>query len=121
MNVSDFIRYTPLASANRFAQIVGVLVKHGFGEIMERLGFKRRPFLRRKLPDEASGLPLWVKLRRVIEELGPTAIKIGQILSMRPDMIPTGLSEELRKLQENVPPTPYRPSRRPCTRPTAAR
>lgn len=107
MNASDLIRYTPLASANRFAQIVAVLVKHGFGEIMERLGFRRRKFFRRKRPDEAAALPLWVKLRRVIEELGPTAIKIGQILSMRPDMIPTGLSDELRKLQENVPPAPF--------------
>jgi ubiquinone biosynthesis protein len=107
MNASDLIRYTPLASAGRFATIMAVLAKHGFGELMERLGLRRRRFFRRKSVTEAAALPLWVKLRRVIEDLGPTAIKIGQILSMRPDMIPPQLSEELRQLQENVPPAPY--------------
>ena len=107
MNASDLIRYTPLASAHRFATIVAVLTRHGYGELMERLGLRRRPFFRRKAVPEAAELPLWVKLRHVIEELGPTAIKIGQILSMRPDMIPPDLCDELRNLQENVPPLPF--------------
>lgn len=107
MNASDLIRYTPLASANRFAHIVAVLTRHGYGELMERLGLRRRPFFRHKAVPEAVDLPLWVKLRRVIEELGPTAIKIGQILSMRPDMIPPDLCDELRNLQENVPPAQF--------------
>jgi len=107
MHASDLIRYTPLASAGRFAHIVAVLARHGFGELLERLGLRRRPFFRRKAARERAALPLWVKLRQVIEELGPTAVKIGQILSMRPDMIPPELAEELRGLQENVSPTAF--------------
>ena len=107
MNASDLLRYTPLASAGRLAHILAVLGRHGFGELLERLGLRRRSFFRRRASEDAADLPLWVKLRMVIEELGPTAIKIGQILSMRPDMIPPELSEELQKLQENVPPAPF--------------
>jgi len=70
-------------------------------------GLRRRPFFRRKADRDHGALPLWVKLRQVIEELGPTAIKIGQILSMRPDMIPPELAEELRGLQENVRPAKF--------------
>jgi ubiquinone biosynthesis protein len=48
----------------------------------------------------------WEKMRMVCEELGPTFIKFGQILSNRPDLIPFDLVLEFEKLQDNVPPMP---------------
>ncbi len=56
------------------------------------------------LPD-AHSLP--VHFRKVIEGLGPTFVKFGQLLSLRPDVIPVEYCEELRKLQDNVPGFPY--------------
>ena len=46
----------------------------------------------------------WAKMRLVCEELGPTFVKFGQILSNRPDLVPLELTFELEKLQDNVPP-----------------
>ena len=45
-------------------------------------------------------------MRLVCEELGPTFVKFGQILSNRPDLVPLALTLELEKLQDNVPPMP---------------
>ena len=104
---AGILQYTPLASANRLRIIVTVLVKHGFGELVDRLGLRRRSLFRRLPIPEPRTMTVWEKLRLVMEELGPTTIKIGQILSMRPDMIPPDLSEELKKLQENLPPVPF--------------
>ena len=106
MNASDLIRYTPLATANRLRIIVQVLAKHGFDELLDRLGLRRIPFWR-KSRAERHALPVWKRLKLIIEELGPTAIKIGQLLSMRPDMIPTELCDELKTLQENLPPASF--------------
>lgn len=106
MNVSDLIRYTPLATVNRLRVIVQVLAKHGFDELLDRIGLRRLPFWRRPraVPHELS---VWKRAKIIAEELGPTAIKIGQLLSMRPDMIPGELCDELKTLQENLPPAPY--------------
>ncbi|GFK94229.1 putative protein kinase UbiB [Fundidesulfovibrio magnetotacticus] len=106
MNVSTLIRYTPLASANRLRIIVSVLARHGFEELLDRLGLRRAPFWRKRRPRTVP-LPVWKRLKLITEELGPTAVKIGQILSMRPDMIPTELCDELKTLQENLPPASF--------------
>ena len=54
-----------------------------------------------KCPDESHSLPIY--FRKVIERLGPTFIKLGQILSLRPDVIPLEYTNELKKLQSEVP------------------
>ncbi|MBI4804159.1 MAG: AarF/ABC1/UbiB kinase family protein [Desulfovibrio sp.] len=107
MNTADLLRYTPLATANRLRIIVSVLAKHGFEELLERLGLRRRFLFWRKQRAAPPVLPLWKRIKIIMEELGPTAVKIGQILSMRPDMIPAELCDELKTLQENLPPAPY--------------
>ncbi len=95
-----------LRHLGRVRQIMGVLVSHGFGDIIERLGFRRyvewgqRRLLGR--PPETS-LTTPQRIRLTFEELGPTFIKFGQVLSTRPDLLPADLINELAKLQEHVP------------------
>lgn len=88
-------------NTERLRQIVTVLVKHGFGELMGRLD------LRALVPGlkAAPGSPKSsaVRLREALQELGPSFVKLGQIVSTRPDLIPAELIVELKKLQDEVP------------------
>jgi len=84
----------------RFNHIMLVLTKHGFGHLLDKLPIKTpRRFIHRKAHPE--------RLRRAFEELGPTFVKLGQILSLRPDLVPKEYVRELGELQDNVPPFPY--------------
>ncbi|MGA1876389.1 MAG: ABC1 kinase family protein, partial [bacterium] len=98
----------------RFQTILNVLVKNGFGHLIERLNLQhlitagRQIFGLKKYPEaETDRLTMPVRARMVLEELGPTFIKLGQLLSMRPDLIPQEFAHEFRKLQEKVPPVPF--------------
>ncbi len=94
----------------RFGGIAGVLVKHGYGDLAERL-FRRGG----KRPDPLGdgeillryGFPAPARIRLILEELGPSFIKLGQLMSTRADMFPPEYIEEFRKLQDSVPPIPY--------------
>lgn len=89
----------------RIREISAVLARHGFGEIVQRLGFVRKGD-----PDESraesarAAFP--IRLRRVLEELGPSFVKLGQIVSTRADVLPEDVITELRKLQDAVRPVP---------------
>jgi ubiquinone biosynthesis protein len=87
----------------RLREIVGVLVRHGFGAIVGQLGLSS---LAPATPGDASG-QRGERIRKVIEELGPTFVKLGQILSTRPDIVPEDVLTELKKLQQRVPPVPF--------------
>ena len=89
-------------TAERFAQIGAVLVKHGFGELVRRLPLVGTPVA--VVEGQAPADPLAVRLRRVLEDLGPTFVKLGQIASTRADVLPAALIAELKKLQDSVPP-----------------
>lgn len=91
----------------RFRHAVEVLLKHGFGYIFEQLelGHLIPAGKRREYPDK--GFPVAVRFRMVLEELGPTFIKLGQVLSTRPDILPPQFIEELEKLQADVPSAPF--------------
>jgi len=84
----------------RTKEIIFILAKNGFGEIIEILGipvpFKKEVKLTRS-----------ERIRKTIEELGPTFIKLAQLLSLRPDLIPLELAKEFEKLQDRVAPLPF--------------
>ncbi len=94
-----------IRSTKRLADIIKVLSRFGFKEIIVDLGLDLFGSKKSDLPDsdEAnldSSRPM--RMRRVLEELGPTYIKLGQILATRPDLIPTEWCEEFRYLQDKV-------------------
>lgn len=85
------------------------MVRYGFEDIVQYMEEQKRfGFIRKLIPrstrKHAQKYTKWEKMRMVCEELGPTFIKFGQILSNRPDLIPMELIHEFEKLQDNVPP-----------------
>ncbi len=91
----------------RLREILTVLARHGFEDVSIRLAGVRvfRWFLKSK--SQATSLPIEKRIRLVLEELGPTFVKLGQIMATRPDIVPMSLIQELQKLQDEVPPVPF--------------
>ena len=89
---------------DRLRQIVAVLVRHGFGEVVQRTGLSALVPGRRKA--RADPKRLGERVREVLQELGPSFVKLGQIASTRPDLFPAEVVQDLKKLQDAVPPEP---------------
>jgi ubiquinone biosynthesis protein len=94
-----------IRNINRFKNIVWVLFKYGFDDVVHRLELPGS-FILRRITRIKTPLTTNERIRRVFQELGPTFIKFGQVLSMRPDLIPGPLLLEMKKLQDRVPPSP---------------
>ncbi|MFZ5917518.1 MAG: ABC1 kinase family protein [Chloroflexota bacterium] len=91
----------------RYRQAVGVLTKYGFGYLLDQLGWRGfRPLRRIARPEVLDASPP-ERIRMVVEELGPTAIKMGQMFSTRGDVIPAEIIHELEKLVDTVPAAPF--------------
>ena len=90
--------------AGRYREILGILVKNGFGYLFEK---RRRLFSGDSKPSLLSDYRGGGRLVKTLTELGPTFIKFGQMLSCRPDLLPDELIRALVKLQAEVPPFPH--------------
>ncbi|MCS7312525.1 MAG: AarF/UbiB family protein [Acidobacteria bacterium] len=96
----------------RFRQIVQVLARYGFWDVLARMGLAgpyerlRGPWRRRPTPELVHGTTPQ-RVRAALQELGPTFIKLGQFLSLRPDLLPVEWVHELEQLQDRVIPQPW--------------
>jgi len=99
----------------RYREIAQVFVRHGFGELVDLLELQPYLALPRRLlrrwRREAPPLGVPQRVRLALEELGPTFVKLGQVLSTRPDLLPPPFIAELVKLQNAVPPAEWEPIR----------
>ncbi len=94
----------------RFGTITRVLAKNGFGNVIDRM-FKRGPAVSdadsESIPIVGSTFHSPARIRLMLEELGPSFIKLGQLMSVRADIFPPEYTEEFKKLQDSVPPVPF--------------
>ena len=98
---------------NRYRQILSILLKFGFGDIIEQLSIDQYvdaglKVISRKNRHREEKRTRAQRVRLAIEELGPTYVKFGQILSTRPDLIPADFIVELAKLQDKVAPKEFK-------------
>ncbi len=96
----------------RVREIISILIKYGFEDIVVNSTLRNFVSEKRRINWSRNEKPVfestrWERIRMVVEELGPTFIKLAQILSNRPDMLPEPLIKEFEKLQDNVPPFSY--------------
>jgi ubiquinone biosynthesis protein len=98
---------TAVRDIARVREIAAVLVRHGFGEFVARLGLA--PASKDSGPASARRSPVSFaeRSRLVLEDLGPTFVKLGQLASTRPDLLPEDVISELRKLLDSAPPIPF--------------
>jgi len=92
----------------RFSQIGRVLVRHGFGFVFD----VRRERREKRGAEEVLAPNFGARLRRTLDDLGPTFVKFGQVLSTRPDVIPESILSELQKLQNTAAPIPLEQAQR---------
>jgi len=92
----------------RLSEIAQVAVRHGFGYFLEKHKLTDLlPWGQRSTADVAQPNQRGVHLREMLDELGPTFVKFGQVLSTRPDIVPPDIITELRALQDDVRPFPF--------------
>ena len=88
---------TKQRNLGRLSEIAQVAVRHGFGYVVDG----------RRRHDDSTGTARGRHLRELLDELGPTFVKFGQLLSTRPDVVPPDIISELRGLQDDVRPFPF--------------
>ena len=101
-----------LKNINRTREIIAILLKYGFEDVVTNTPLKNFVPQKRRLTWLREEKPVfeysrWERIRMAVEELGATFIKGAQVLSNRPDVLPKELIAELEKLQDNVPPFKY--------------
>jgi ubiquinone biosynthesis protein len=106
----SFLRFRK--SANRIRQITNVFLKYGFGKVIDQIHLGRFIPFRMRIRAFGQWPPVKIpsapaQLRMAFAELGPSFIKLAQILSSRPDLITKHYADEFKKLQDRVPPFPF--------------
>lgn len=87
----------------RYREVANIFIKHGFGFIFERFSFGKKDA---EIAGQTGQVSIPIRLRQAFEELGPTYVKLGQLLSTRPDLLPPAYIKEFEKLQDDVAPLP---------------
>lgn len=92
---------------NRWGEILSILSKYGLADWLSRFDFRiGKSLLKNRNGQLLAEESRETRIRLALEELGPTFIKLGQIMSTRPDVVGSELADELQKLQANVPADP---------------
>ncbi len=99
-------RFDFLAHAGRAGEIFSIIARNGFADLLQQAGAPAGAW-RQMLPKPIHPKTSDERIRMTAEELGPAFIKFGQVLSMRPDVVPQSLVLELRKLQDHVKSVPF--------------
>jgi len=97
---------------SRLQDIATILIRYGFGDLVARLGLthaleRAGRVLHRNNAAEYAHLPAPTRVRRALEEMGPTFVKLGQVLATRVDLFEPEWIAEFGKLQDSAPPAPY--------------
>jgi ubiquinone biosynthesis protein len=96
-----------IRNAGRLRTIVGVFAKHGFHNVAERIKLGRFLLQRLNPTQDTDRFTVGERIRMSFEELGPTFVKLGQLLAARPDLVPEDFVAEFSKLHDNVQPLPF--------------
>ncbi len=96
----------------RMHEITSILIRYGMGDVMRQLGIvsvleRAGRIMHWKESSEILQLEAPVRVRRALEELGPTFVKLGQVMATRVDVFPPNWIAEFEKLQSDVPPVPF--------------
>src|SRR5262245_41293865 len=96
----------------RLHQITSILIRHGLGDLVRRIGVanvleRAGQMLHWGATAESAPLQPPQRVRRALEELGPTFVKLGQVLATRVDLFPPDWIAELERLHSEVPPVPF--------------
>ncbi len=95
---------TAFRDLDRLREIVAVLWRHGFGEVVQRLGLDSLLVTKGPESDDLRSHSLAQRVRFVLQDLGPSFVKLGQIASTRADLLPPEVITELKVLQDDVKP-----------------
>jgi len=101
---------TAIKDFGRLERIVAVLARYGFGHVVEAWDLQDKAVLKllvRARPEEHSRKSIHERVTEALQELGPTFVKLGQILSTRPDLVPQALCDQLSQLQDRVSPITF--------------
>src|SRR6185312_8677999 len=103
---------TAARDLGRLHEIASILIRHGFGDVVRRLGFahvleRAGRALHWNEATELAQLEPQTSVRRAMEEMGPTFVKLGQILATRVDLFDPEWIAEFSKLQDSTPASPY--------------